>query len=71
MATHFRATADFAIAWALGQSPHCNLELVDWFREEQDFKAMTDLLRSTLDELDPIACARLMQWLAAQMKAEQ
>ncbi len=71
MAMHFRAAADLAIAWALSQAPHSNVELVDWFLEEKDFRAITDLLRLTAEKLDPFSRARLNQWLEKRLQAAQ
>lgn len=71
MATHFRAAADLAISWALSQAPHSNVELVDWFPEEKNFRAITDLLRLTAEKLDPFSRARLNQWLEEQLQAAQ
>lgn len=71
MAMHFRAAVDLAIAWALSQAPHSNVELVDWFLEEKDFRAITDLLRLTAEKLDPFSRARLNQWLEKRLQAAQ
>lgn len=68
MANHFRAAADLVLAWALGQSEHCNVELADWFVEEQDLNAIVDLLTCALGKLDAAPQARVEHWLGAQLR---
>lgn len=54
MANHFRAAGDMALAWAFGQSKHCNVELSEWFPDDQDLADMVRLLRRALDRLDGV-----------------
>ncbi|MFP3325686.1 hypothetical protein R0K05_21755, partial [Planococcus sp. SIMBA_160] len=35
IADHYRAAADLVIAWSLGKAPRCNVELGDWFPENE------------------------------------
>lgn len=68
IADHFRATGDMVLAWAFGQSKHCNVELSEWFPDNGDLDKVVDLLNSTLSKLDISPRDRLIQWLAAQMR---
>lgn len=52
MANHFRAAGDMALAWAFGQSKHCNVELSEWFSDDRDLADIVRLLSRALDRLD-------------------
>lgn len=66
MADHFRAAGDMVLAWALGQSKHCNVELSEWFPNISDLNQIVRMLNSTITKLDVSQRERLKLWLAAQ-----
>lgn len=70
MANHFRAAGDMALAWAFGQSKHCNVELSKWFPDDQDLADMVRLLRRALDRLDGVERDRLGRWLESQLRQD-
>ncbi|MGO3987224.1 hypothetical protein ABI582_22970 [Pseudomonas sp. SAS7] len=70
MADHFRAAADMAIAWALGESKHCSVELADWFPDAADFRSVVVLLESSLVRLDDLPRERIRQWISIQLRAK-
>ena len=54
IADHYRAAADMIVRWALSESQHCNVELEEWFPDEDDKRRFVDLLlaaRPRLQEL--------------------
>ena len=67
IADHFRATGDMVLAWAFGQSKHCNVELSEWFPDDQDLAAMVGLLRGAFNKLENVHRNRLNQWLESQL----
>jgi len=71
MANHFRAAADMAIAWTLGESKHCNVELLDWFPQDKDFRYMVDLLLGALRAMPDLPRERLRCWLELQVSRAQ
>lgn len=68
MANHLRAASDVTLAWALGRSKHCNVELSEWFPGDQDLASMVELLKSAFDKLDGGTRDRLGQWLESQLR---
>ena len=70
MANHFRAAGDMALAWAFGQSKHCNVELSEWFPGDRDLADMLSLLRRALDRLDGAERDRLDLWLESQLRQD-
>lgn len=70
MADHFRAAADIVLVWGLGQSKHCNVELSEWFPDDQDLGDMFRLLRRALDRLDGVQRDRLNRWLESQLRRD-
>ena len=48
IADHFRATGDMVLAWAFGESKHCNVELSEWFPDDQDLAASSDCSEAPL-----------------------
>lgn len=70
MANHFRAAGDMALAWAFGQSKHCNVELFEWFPDDRDLADMVRLLRHALDRLDGLERDRLDLWLESQLRQD-
>lgn len=70
MANHFRAAGDMALAWAFGQSKHCNVELSEWFPDDRDLADMVSLLRRALDRLDGAERDRLDLWLESQLRQD-
>lgn len=66
MADHFRATADLVIAWALGRNEHCNVDLAEWFPEQQDHARAVRLFESALSKLESTEQQRLSHWLKRQ-----
>ena len=70
IADHFRATGDMVLAWAFGQSKHCNVELSEWFPDDRDLADMVSLLRRALDRLDGAERDRLDLWLESQLRQD-
>lgn len=70
IANHFRAAGDMALAWAFGQSKHCNVELSEWFPGDRDLADMLSLLRRALDRLDGAERDRLDLWLESQLRQD-
>lgn len=68
IADHARAAADMAVAWALGQSKHCNVELAEWFPDDSDLDNVVQMLTSALPKLEALQRDRLYQWLATQTR---
>lgn len=44
IADHYRAAADMIARWALSESPHCNVEINEWFPADRDRQRFLDLL---------------------------
>lgn len=68
IADHFRAAADMVLAWACGQSKHCNIELSDWFPEEQDRCYMLQLITSASHKMSASQRDRINQWAELQLR---
>lgn len=68
IADHFRATADMVIAWSSSTAPRCNVELNDWFSEDQDFCRIVELLTAVTARLDSLPRQRLDGWLEDQLR---
>ena len=68
IADHYRAAVDLAIAWSIGKAPRCNIELSDWFPENEDHKRVVELLTSVLNKIDMLSSNRLASWLQLQCK---
>jgi hypothetical protein len=68
MVDHYRAAADMVLFWALSQSEHCNVELSEWFPDEQDRNDIVQLLRSVLDKLEVLQRDRVTRWLESQLR---
>lgn len=68
IADHFRAAADMVLAWAFGQSKHCNVELSDWFPEDQDQWYILHLLTSATDKMSDSQRDRINQWAESQLR---
>lgn len=66
MADHFRAAADMVMAWAMGRNEHCNVELSEWFPDQQDHVRIVRFLESSLGKLEPTEQHRLSHWLKRQ-----
>ncbi|WP_054889858.1 hypothetical protein [Pseudomonas sp. NBRC 111129] len=67
MADHFRAAADMVVRWALSDSQHCNVEIEDWFPDDEDRQRFLNLLGTAgpnLLELSKIE--KFERWLEAQ-----
>lgn len=68
IADHFRAAADMVLAWAFGQSKHCNVELSDWFPEDEDQCYILHLLTSATDKMSDSQRDRIKQWAQSQLR---
>ncbi|WP_047573610.1 hypothetical protein [Pseudomonas syringae] len=68
MADHFRAAGDMVLKWVLGGSEHCNVELLDWFPDDQDLADVAMLLRRACDKLDRTERDHLNRWLELQLR---
>lgn len=67
IADHYRAAADMVVRWALSESQHCNVEIEDWFPDEDDKRRFVDLLlaaRPRLGELGRLE--KVETWLRTQ-----
>jgi hypothetical protein len=67
MADHFRATGDMVLKWVFSRSEFCNVELSEWFPDDQDFDAMVGMLRSAINKLENVQGDRLSRWLDSQL----
>ncbi|WP_243055376.1 hypothetical protein [Pseudomonas sp. BP01] len=68
IADHYRAAADMVIRWALSESPHCNVEIEEWFPGDDDKQRFVDLLltaRLRLGELGRLE--KVYSWLSDQL----
>ncbi|MNJ47947.1 hypothetical protein D3C77_431250 [compost metagenome] len=68
MADHYRAIADVVLTWTLGQSKHCNVELSEWFTEDQDRCNILQLLTSATDKMSNSQRDRINQWTEVQLR---
>ncbi|UUC20531.1 hypothetical protein NOV18_08635 [Pseudomonas asiatica] len=67
IADHFRAAADMVARWALSESQHCNVEVVEWFPADEDKLRLLELLyagRLKLRELGRLE--KVETWLRDQ-----
>jgi hypothetical protein len=71
MADQYRETADMVLAWAQGQTSHCNIEIGDWLPDFNDYARFTELLDSLLNKLDVVPRERLSQWLSSHLRRVQ
>jgi hypothetical protein len=67
MADHFRATGDMVLKWVFSRSEFCNVELSEWFPDDQDFDAMVGMLRVAINKLENAQGDRLSRWLGSQL----
>lgn len=67
MADHFRATADMVVRWALSDSVHCNVEIDEWFSDDQGRQRFLGLLGAARDRLCAVGkLERVDRWLEGQ-----
>ena len=67
MADHFRAAADMVIRWALSDSQHCSVEIVDWFPADEDRQRFLHLLATGMAELRTMSKSdKVSAWLSTQ-----
>lgn len=59
MADHFRATGDMVLKWVFSSSEFCNVELSEWFPDDQDLDAMVGLLKGVINKLASVQDHRL------------
>lgn len=67
MADHHRAAGDMVVRWALSESQHCNVEVVEWFPADEDKLRLLELLdagRLKLRELGRLE--KVETWLLDQ-----
>ncbi len=67
IADHYRAAADMVVCWALSESQHCNVEIEEWFPDDDDKRRFVDLLlaaRPRLQELGRLG--KVETWLRTQ-----
>lgn len=67
MADHFRATGDMILKWVFSRSECCNVELSEWFPDDQGLAAMVGLLRGAINKLESVQRDRLNRWLESQL----
>ena len=67
MADHFRAAADMVVRWALSDSQHCNVEIEDWFPDDEDRQRFLDLIGAAKGRLRDIGrLEKVERWLDSQ-----
>lgn len=67
IADHYRAAADMVVRWALSESTRCNVEIDEWFPDDDDKRRFVDLLlgaRPRLGELGRLQ--KVDAWLRTQ-----
>lgn len=67
MADHYRAAADMIVRWALSDSQHCNVEIEDWFPDDEDRQRFLDLIGAAKGRLRELRkLDRVERWLDGQ-----
>ncbi|MNP45339.1 hypothetical protein D3C76_1392530 [compost metagenome] len=70
LADHYRAAADMVVRWALSDSMHCNVEIDDWFPEEEDKQRFLCLLATGREKLQEMGrLDKVERWLSRQIEA--
>ncbi|WP_371321588.1 hypothetical protein [Pseudomonas viridiflava] len=67
MAGYYRAAADMVVKWALSDSPHCNVEIAEWFPSPEARSRLLELLNIGKPKLWELSRLQKVEaWLSSQ-----